>query len=142
AIGQGYVLATPMQLAVMAARIASGKQVKPTLVKHTDGAPLPEFAPMDVNERWMDIARQGMYGVVNRPGGTAFGKRITIPGFEMAGKTGTSQVRALSKLKGVPASLQEWHHQHHALFVCYAPFDAPRYAMAVVVEHGKSGSAA
>jgi penicillin-binding protein 2 len=126
----------------MAARLATGKAVKPTMRRHPQNTPHPVWEALDVNHEHLAIARDGMYGVVNRGGGTAAGKKLTLPDFDMAGKTGTSQVRAISRLKGIPASEQEWHHQHHALFVSYAPTANPRYAMGVVVEHGKSGSAA
>ncbi|MBI1276324.1 penicillin-binding protein 2 [bacterium] len=141
AIGQGYVLATPMQLAVMAARLGTGKEVKPTMRRHPQGKPYPKWKDLDVNPDHLAIAKDGMYGVVNR-GGTAAGKKLNLPDFDMAGKTGTSQVTAISRLKGIPASEQDWTQQHHALFVSYAPTANPRYAMAVVVEHGKSGSGA
>jgi penicillin-binding protein 2 len=84
--------------------------------------------------------------VVNAQRGTAYRHRLTLDGVQMAGKTGTSQVRRITRAERA-AGLHKrkdrpWEHRHHALFVCYAPTDAPRYAVSVIVEHGQSGSAA
>jgi len=85
-----------------------------------------------------------MIGVVNTPRGTAFKARIKDPGREMAGKTGTVQVRRISKAEretGVRKNKDlPWKERDHALFVGYAPMDNPRYAVSVVVEHGGGGS--
>ena len=146
-IGQGYVLASPLQLAVMVARVASGRMVEPRLVRALDGTPqpVPDFAPLGVSEANLRIVRGGMDAVMNSASGTAFRSRILAPQWRMAGKTGTSQVRnitAAERARGVIGNDQlPWIRRDHALFVCYAPFDAPRYAVTVVVEHGGGGSA-
>ncbi len=153
AIGQGFVLATPLQLAVMVARIASGRAIQPRLTRgflasaqEADGELQedPTFESLGIPEPYMQIVRRGMDAVVNEPGGTAYGKRIKEEGWEMAGKTGTSQVRRITmaerragkgKKKEVP-----WRFRDHALFVSFAPVQAPRYCCAVLVEHGGGGS--
>ncbi len=146
-IGQGYLLTTPLQLAVMTARIANGGMaVKPRLVRSVgEEGRLPEPAePIGVSERALAIAREGMYRVSNHPRGTAFGSRLDGPGMSIAGKTGTAQVRRITRAEresGVLSNEEiEWRRRDHALFVAYAPVEDPRYAVSVVVEHGSSGS--
>lgn len=145
-IGQGFVLATPVQLAVMTARIASGTGVQPRLVRARAGLPVPPAPPVDlgVSAAHLDLVRRGMYEVVNGGRGTARAARITDPAVAMAGKTGTSQVRNITaneRARGVSRNEDlPWGRRDHALFVGFAPFDAPVYAVAVVVEHGGGGS--
>ncbi|VDC28359.1 penicillin-binding protein 2 [Pseudogemmobacter humi] len=147
-IGQGYVLASPLQLAVMTARIASGRSVSPRLVRMIDGKeqPVAEAAPLGIEERFLQAMRQGMYDVINSERGTARGSRVVEPTMVFAGKTGTSQVRnitAAERARGVISNDQlPWNRRDHALFVGYAPYDNPRYAVSVVVEHGGGGSTA
>ncbi len=150
-IGQGYVLATPLQIAVMAARLVNGGYAvtprltaPPPLDDFTEPSP-PSFPKIDLSARARRIVMQGMEEVVNKQqGGTAFGSRIAIKGFEMAGKTGTSQVRRISlaeRDRGLKKNAERpWRERDHALFVGYAPMGAPRYVTAVVVEHGGGGS--
>ena len=141
-IGQGYVLATPLQLCTQAARIATGKAVSPRLTHQvgTTLQPHPQPAPLPFSDKAFAMVRQGMGMAVNVPGGTAYGARILQPGFEMAGKTGTAQVRRITKeerssgLK--PQSQLPWAQREHALFIAFAPLDNPRYAAAIVLEHG------
>lgn len=140
AIGQGYVLSTPLQLAVMTSRMASGRQVVPRLFV-PKGQEKPEFEPMKVKESLLEINREAMASVVNDPGGTAYGKRIAEPRFAFAGKTGTSQVRKIFQ-RGVKQETLPWEFRHHALFVGFAPVDAPKYAVAVMIEHGGGGASA
>ncbi|MDO5705025.1 MAG: penicillin-binding transpeptidase domain-containing protein, partial [Paracoccus sp. (in: a-proteobacteria)] len=147
-IGQGYVLASPLQLAVMTARIASGRAVEPRLVRAINGVsqiPAGEFAPLDISEANLRVARRGMDAVMNSRRGTAQRSRILPDEWRMAGKTGTSQVRnitAAERARGVIRNDQlPWNRRDHALFVCYAPYDSPRYAVSCVVEHGGGGSA-
>lgn len=148
-IGQGYLLATPLQLAVMTARIANGGfAVTPRLTRAIGGQLLPVKQPpsIGVSERAIAIAQGGMNAVSNEIGGTAYRSRIPDPGMELAGKTGTAQVRRISRAERLTGVLKneniEWRQRDHALFVCFAPVDAPRYAMSVVIEHGGSGSGA
>ncbi len=147
AIGQGYVLTSPLQLAVMAARIASGREVVPRLIRSQNGveiAPL-DAPPLEIAPEYLAAVRAGMEAVVNAPRGTALASRIVTASLRMAGKTGTSQVRNISAAEresGVSANEDlPWEQRDHALFVAYAPADAPKYAVALVVEHGGGGSA-
>jgi penicillin-binding protein 2 len=153
AIGQGFVLATPLQLAVMAGRIASGKAITPRVTRGyrevegegpVVGGDAPGFAPLQVSKAHLKIVRDGMDAVVNEQRGTAYWRRITQEGWEMAGKTGTSQVRRITKAEreeGVKKNDElPWRFRDHALFVAYAPVHKPRYCCAVVVEHGGGGS--
>ncbi|MYK30543.1 MAG: penicillin-binding protein 2 [Boseongicola sp. SB0670_bin_30] len=145
-IGQGDVLASPLQLAVMTARIAGMRAVKPRLIKSVDGveAPVEPVAEVDVPEGLMQLVRRAMYNVVNGPRGTARNARIVAEEFLMAGKTGTSQVRSISETerdRGVTKNEELPRHlRDHGLFVAFAPYDKPKYAIAVVIEHGGSGA--
>jgi penicillin-binding protein 2 len=147
-IGQGYVLTSPLQLAVMTARLASGRAVVPRLVRMVNDQelPVPEARSLGLSEANLAAVRQGMIEVVNGERGTAKSSRIVEPSLAMAGKTGTSQVRnitAAEREAGVIANEDlPWNRRDHALFVGYAPHDAPRFAIAVVVEHGGGGSTA
>ena len=142
AIGQGYVLSNPLQLAVMTARIASGRQIVPRLT--LDGAP-PAFQSLGIPEAHLALVQRGLDNVVNAAGGTARGARLRVP-IRMAGKTGTAQVRRITmaeRRRGVRRNESlPWRFRDHALFIAYAPTDAPRYAISVLVEHGGSGSKA
>ena len=148
-IGQGFITATPLQLAVMAARLGSGRAIVPRFrraaIVGADATPAPEPPALDIPERHFEVVREGMRRVTNDQGGTAFRARITEPGMEMAAKTGTAQVRHISMsehLSGVRKNQDlPWQQRDHALFVCFAPVTAPRYALSVVVEHGGGGSA-
>lgn len=143
AIGQGYMLSTPLQLAAMTARIANGgRAVVPRMVRAN--APQPAAWPsLGLDRRHIEMVQEAMFAVVNEAGGTAYGSRIPEEGMEMAGKTGTSQVRRISdaeREEGVTANdALPWNQRDHALFVGYAPYENPRYAIAVIVEHGGSG---
>lgn len=145
-IGQGLVLASPLQLAVMTARLASGRSIMPRLVKSVDGVDQPSGsgAPMGMNENNLRMIRRAMFSVTNHQRGTAYGSRIADDALRMAGKTGTSQVRNISedeRRRGVIRNEDlPWNRRDHALFVNFAPYDAPRIAVAVVVEHGGGGS--
>jgi penicillin-binding protein 2 len=129
-IGQGFVLASPLQLAVMTARLATGRAVTPRLIKTIDGVEQPSGAgaPMGLNENHLRQIRKGMYEVVNHGSGTARGSRITSPDHQMAGKTGTSQVIS----RRVKCDEVPWRQRDHALFVNYAPYDNPRIAVSIV----------
>ena len=145
-IGQGFTLASPMQLAVYASRIASGVSLKPRLLRAVGGVAVPveAAAPLEISPQHLNAVRAGMFAVSNE--GTAYRSRIADPAMLMAGKTGTSQVRiitAAERASGVTKNEQlPWNRRDHALFVCYAPYDNPRYAMSLIVEHGGGGSAA
>ena len=148
AIGQGFVLATPLQLAVMTARLATGKAVEPRLIRARGGVPIPvpEAPDMGLQPSHLALVRQGMHDVVNSRRGTARRSRIADDEMRMAGKTGTSQVRSITAAERAAGVFKNkdlpWERRDHALFVSYAPYDDPKYAVAVVVEHGGGGSTA
>lgn len=146
-IGQGYIQSTPLQLATMTARLVNGGYaVKPWMVEYIGNRPGIDtsWPQIGVKKRNLDLIRRAMDAVVNHPDGTAKDARIEQSGMEMGGKTGTSQVRRITleeRRGGTQNDNLPWNLRDHALFVGYAPHDAPRYACAVVVEHGGSGSA-
>lgn len=149
-IGQGYVLATPLQLAVMTARIANGKKaIRPKLTSqeiHGQDFEGDEFEDLNISSSALRVVQKGMRRVMNGSKGTARRYDLTDKGIPIAGKTGTVQVRAISKAEReqgvVDNADRPWKFRDHALFVCYAPYKNPRYAVSVVVEHGGSGSSA
>ena len=143
AIGQGFVLATPLQMALVTSRIANGGvPIKPYLVRnHNILKQYDELKSQPItNLDHLKIVHEGMRRVINEPGGTAYGKRIEVKGFEMAGKTGTSQV--VSKREKEMSKAENAANANHAIFVGFAPVHDPKYAISVVVEHGGGGSAA
>jgi penicillin-binding protein 2 len=134
-IGQGYLLLNPLQLAVMSARIASGRNVQPLLIGvHEDPAPMLGIPP-----EHLEMVRGAMWQVVNGDG-TAGASRLPLEGIEMSGKTGTAQVRRITG--GQRGQSGDWKYRDHGLFVFFAPSDKPRYAGAVVIEHGMGGARA
>lgn len=164
AIGQGYMLTTPLQLTILAARIASGRKVIPHIIK--DDGPshfatgqydpekyevvaidngqkilLPKkqnhFEPINIANRYLKTVQKGMEMVVNSNFGTVYRNRIKDEYLRMAGKTGTAQVLTDKRFKYMPENRLE---RHHALFIGYAPISDPRYAISVVIEHGGYGS--
>jgi penicillin-binding protein 2 len=145
-IGQGSVLATPLQVATMVARLVTGRAVVPHLLRPNGMLPPggdrrpSAFAPVGITPHALSVVLDGMSAVVNEQGGTAYAARITDPGFAMGGKSGTSQVRHISQYErdhGVRKGDEvPWKERDHALFVGFAPVGAPRYICAVVVEHG------
>ena len=146
-IGQGYVLTSPLQLAVMAARIASGKQVVPRIVQSINDqrVPVVEVEGLGIEGSKLRAVQMAMFEVVNGAQGTGRSSRIVDEAMIMCGKSGTAQVRNFSageKADGVIANADlPWKMRDHALFVCFAPADNPKYAVSVVVEHGGGGSA-
>lgn len=149
-IGQGFVLATPLQLAVMTARIANGgRAVTPRIARlapSEEAGENPVVEDLGLVPAHLQLVREGMIEVVNGRRGTGRASAIKEPGMEMAGKTGTSQVRRISKAEREAGVFKNedlpWERRDHALFVGYAPIDAPRYAVSVVIEHGGGGSKA
>jgi penicillin-binding protein 2 len=149
-IGQGYIEVSPLQLATYAARIATGRAVQPHFTRRIAGAMQPGSQPEDwpdlaVPEPMLQAVREGMFAVVNEAGGTA--PRARLPGaVHLAGKTGSSQVRRVSRKQRESGTFDTknlpWEFRPHALFVAYAPYEQPRYALSVVVEHGNAGGAA
>lgn len=147
-IGQGYVLASPLQLAVMVSRVATGRNILPRLVKAIDGSEQPILGgeSLGLDPAHLASVRAGMTAVVNDEHGTAYGSRVIEETARMAGKTGTSQVRNIStaeRERGVSKNDDlPWEKRDHALFVAFAPAERPRLAVALIVEHGGGGSAA
>ena len=147
-IGQGFMLASPLQLAVMTARLATGRAVKPRLVRTINGVEQPSGSgePLAINRNNLEQVRKAMFSVSNNRRGTAYRSRIIADEFRMAGKTGTSQVRSITKAERAAGVIRNedlpWERRDHALFVSFAPYDNPKYAVVVVVEHGGAGSRA
>jgi penicillin-binding protein 2 len=150
-IGQGYIQVTPLQLATYCARIASGRMVQPHLTRSLGGViqpgTLPEDWPtIDLPDKFLHAVREGMWAVVNEAGGTANGAKLPDPKVQLAGKTGSAQVRRVSRELRESGTFDSaklpWEYRPHALFVCFAPYDTPRYAVSVVIEHGNAGAAA
>ena len=144
-IGQGYLLSTPIQIAIMTARIATGLEIKPSLLKAIDGKPVKydKHKLLDIKKSTLDIIRQAMFGVVNNKTGTAFNSRLINETKIFAGKTGTSQIRQISEQernKGIIKNQDLPRNQRdHALFTGYAPFTNPKFSVSIVVEHGGGG---
>jgi penicillin-binding protein 2 len=150
-IGQGFIQVTPLQLATYASRIASGRLVQPHLTRKLNGAMQPgseqdDWPVLGMTDKLLQNVREGMWAVVNEPGGTAPLARLADPSVQLAGKTGSAQVRRVSRELRESGHFDSeklpWEYRPHALFVAYAPYDAPRYAVAVVIEHGNAGAAA
>jgi penicillin-binding protein 2 len=143
AIGQGFVLSTPLQLAVMAARIANGEKAVSPFIVVGDEVQTPE--PLDINPDHLRLVQKAMHAVCEIPGGTAYKPDgLGIPGVEMACKTGTGQVRGISAAERLTGVLNNkvlpWKLRDHSIFVGYAPYDNPRFAACILVEHGGSGA--
>jgi penicillin-binding protein 2 len=150
-IGQGFIQVTPLQLATYVSRLASGRLVQPHLTRKLAGAMQPgsvpeDWPPLKLPEKLLHDVREGMWAVVNEQGGTAPLARLPDPTVQLAGKTGSAQVRRVSRELRESGHFDSeklpWEFRPHALFVAYAPYDAPRYGLAVVIEHGNAGAAA
>jgi penicillin-binding protein 2 len=146
-IGQGYLTTSPLQLAVMTARLVTGKKLHPHLIRSIGprSAEPESFEDLGFDMKLAARVMDGMNGVSNEPGGTAYGSRIADLGpLTLAGKTGSAQVRRITMAERATGVIKNddlpWEQRDHALFVCFAPVIAPRYAMCVVIEHGGSGS--
>ncbi|WP_120005736.1 penicillin-binding protein 2 [Teichococcus vastitatis] len=149
-IGQGFYQMTPLSLATMTARLATGRAVQPHLTHSVDGRPVrgnraEDWPSLDIPHRDLTLIREGMWAVVNEGSGTA--RAAALPGHLgiMAGKTGSVQVRRVTREqreRGYRAEAMPREWRPHALFVAFAPYDSPRYAISVVVEHGLSGAGA
>ena len=133
AIGQGFVLATPLQLVCLCGSIATGgKLFTPRIVGNK------EATRIDVSPEHIDFLKSGMVNVINSPSGTAYSQRIDYSDWKMAGKTGTSQVRSKVGETDLSTSVP-WESRNHGLFIGYAPVHEPRFAISVVVDHGGGG---
>jgi penicillin-binding protein 2 len=131
-------------------RVATGRVVQPHLTRTLGGklqvgTQNTDWPLLGLPDKEMHAVREGMWAVVNEVGGTARIAKLANPAWQLAGKTGSSQVRRVSREArehGFKSENLPWEFRPHALFVCYAPYDAPRYAVAVVVEHGNAGAMA
>jgi penicillin-binding protein 2 len=154
-IGQGYVLATPLQLALMTARLCNGgRAITPRLIRGPDSVfaasgiteSNPHPGQIGIDTRHLDLITNGMAAVVNEAGGTAGRVRIDEPGLHIGGKTGTAQVRRITMAERARGVIRNedlpWDKRDNALFVCFGPVSAPRFSCAVVVEHGGWGASA
>ncbi len=148
-IGQGFVQVTPLQLATYASRIATGRAVQPHLTRSVNGILQPQALPatwptLGLPDDHLAALRAGMFAVVNEAHGTAPKARLSLAGIQMAGKTGSAQVRRVSRALRESGHFNSarlpWEFRPHALFICFAPYDNPRYAAAVVVEHGNAAA--
>jgi penicillin-binding protein 2 len=147
-IGQGFILATPLALATLVSRVATGRAVGPHVARHRDsvlqtGSAATDWPAMSLSQHYLSLVREGMWEVVNAPAGTAPAARLKLPGVQMAGKTGSAQVIRVGRAareRGFNSMNLPWDLRPHALFIGFAPYDAPRYAVAVVVEHGNAGA--
>jgi penicillin-binding protein 2 len=143
-IGQGYILVNPLQLAVMAARIAGGRTLAPRLIA---GAAVPAALSLNIPPSQMAVVHAGMRDVINSGGGgTGSSARLNIPGVEMAGKTGSAQVRRITmadrRAGRTSSEALAWRFRDHGHFIGFAPVEQPRYAIGVALEHGNHGAAA
>lgn len=143
-IGQGYILTTPIQLVTMMSRLVNGGyEVRPSFLRVSEEEQ-KNIKKINLSQTYLDIVKEGMYNVVNVPGGTAYMSRFDYNGMKMGGKTGTTQVRRISLKERQTGILKEselpWRLRNHALFVGYAPHNNPKYAVVVLVEHGGGGS--
>ena len=170
-IGQGYFLSSPMQLCLMTAQIANGGyKIKPRILinpnektesleeyvnfkKENPDGPLPEtfflsnlnLEKLFKNQENINFIKDSMFAATNEPGGTSYASRLTKKGFVFAGKTGSSQIKRFTEAQREAEVKQEdivYQDRDHALFVAFAPYNDPRYAISVIVEHGGSGSKA
>ena len=144
-IGQGYVLSSPLQLAVMIARIATGNEILPKLIKSVNGVEKEKIPDqINLNENNLNLIRKALFEVTNHKRGTAYHSRVLDKKSQIIGKSGTSQVRNISAVERTQGVLDNkdlpWEQRDHALFVNYAPYSDPKIAVSIVVEHGGSGS--
>lgn len=145
AIGQGFILTTPIQLVTMTSRMVNGGYaVTPKFI--TDDNNKEKAKKIPIKQKYLDIVKKGMFAVVNKQHGTAIGSQFTYNDQKMAGKTGTTQVRRISMKERQSGVMKQdelkWNLRNHALFVGYAPAKNPKYAISVIIEHGGSGSGA
>jgi penicillin-binding protein 2 len=168
-IGQGYFLSTPIQLCLMTAQLANGGfEIKPRIIfdkkkndlrdyinfknKNPDESIqadrlLKEFnlKPLFENQRNVNIVKDAMFSSSNEPGGTSYSHRMENPKFTFAGKTGSSQIKRFTEAQREAEVKQvdlNYKDRDHALFIAFAPYKDPKYAISVVVEHGGSGGSA
>ena len=158
-IGQGYTQTTPLQLCLMTAQIANGGySIKPKIIVNNDPLSFEEAkknmkeqslinfnTQLFKDEKNIKIVQEAMFSSTNEIGGTSYRSRIDNPRYQFAGKTGTAQVKRISKRErelDLKIDQIPYNDRDHALYVAYGPYENPRYALSIIVEHGGSGSKA
>ena len=145
-IGQGYIQTTPIQLCLMTAQIANGGyKIYPKLVvdNHNRKVPKDKFEPLYKNSKNVKIIQEAMFSSTNEIRGTSYKSRINDPKYQFAGKTGTAQVKRITKedreldLKTFEIPYEE---RDHAIYIAFGPYKSPSYAISILIEHGGSGS--
>jgi penicillin-binding protein 2 len=158
-IGQGYIQTTPLQLCMMTAQIANGGySIKPKIIVNNNPLnfydakkAMEEKSLINSNMKLFDdqknlkIVQEAMFSSTNEIGGTSYRSRIDDPKYQFAGKTGTAQVKRISKRErelDLDIDQIPYENRDHALYIAYGPYKNPRYALSIIVEHGGSGSKA
>ena len=145
-IGQGYIQTTPIQLCLMTAQIANGGyKIYPKIVLNddTEKEPIDKFATLYKNSKHIKIIQEAMFSSTNEVMGTSYRSRIEDPKYQFAGKTGTAQVKRITKKDrelDLKTSEIPYEERDHALYVAFGPYKSPRYALSILIEHGGSGS--
>ena len=143
-IGQGYIQTTPIQLCLMTAQIANGGyKIYPKITTDQNNNELDKFEPLFKNQRNIKIVQRSIYSSTNEVMGTSYSSRINDPKYRFAGKTGTAQVKRITEEEReleLKTSEIPYEQRDHALYVAFGPYENPRYAMSIVIEHGGSGS--
>lgn len=148
-IGQGFVHVSPLQLATYTARLAVGKAIDPHVIRAKNKQMIPQADPafwkrLNISDRYLNMVRSGMYAVVNEPRGSGAKAKMNVNGMVLAGKTGTAQVKSVSRALRESGHFNSanlpWKYRPHALFICFAPYDNPQYAISVIVEHGNAAA--
>ena len=143
-IGQGYIQTTPIQLCLMTAQIANGGyKIYPKITTDQNNNEFDKFEPLFKNQRNIKIVQRSIYSSTNEVMGTSYSSRINDPKYRFAGKTGTAQVKRITEEEReleLKTSEIPYEQRDHALYVAFGPYENPRYAMSIVIEHGGSGS--
>ena len=145
-IGQGYIQTTPIQLCLMTAQIANGGyKIYPKIVLSKDDEDIKKdkFEPLFQNSKNIKIVQDAMFGSTNEVMGTSYRSRINDPKYQFAGKTGTAQVKRITKqVRELDLKTFEipYEDRDHALYIAFGPYKNPRYALSILVEHGGNGS--
>lgn len=144
-IGQGYFLVTPIQISKYMAFLATGNGVTPHFIQKINDVPMEYPIETDIvtpeQKRFLKVTREGMYQVLNQPGGTGFSHIKMQSPIKLAGKTGTAQVVGLSQTDKKRAREEDmaYYERSHAWLAAYGPYENPQYAVSVLVEHGGHG---
>jgi len=147
-IGQGYIQATPLQLCLMTAQIANGGyKIQPKIIVDNKKQNLvsESFEPLFKDQKNIKLIQETMFSSVNEVRGTSYSSRISDPKYQFAGKTGTAQVKRITKLDrelDLDTAEIPYEERDHALYIAFGPYKSPQYAMSIIVEHGGSGSSA